>query len=649
MTLTLLFPVECVDMGTHPVQVRTPGGLWRRLCPRHSVLQWAPCLEEWAWWGWSSAAAGNQPNTHFFPDGYHEGYQDSYRDAYHDGYVPHVFCSPTTPGPSPHYPQTHSLSSPAPHIHPINENLGFHRETSTQLIPDQTFHRCPLTSEAPQHLLHQTSQHLLLNQADLIQDQTDVFDPSFSPQAGGQSVSGAAQGPSLAAGLMWSDKPGGGGAGEGGGRGRGGRGGRGGGGGGGGRGRRGRGGGGGGRGRGRGRGGGGGGGGGGGRGGGGGGGGEAQPQSVVFSSCNMKSSQPENNTKVLDNRLLCTVCKRDFRSLPALNGHMRSHSCSKKGEVPPVRRSVSVVMPVSVPVQSRAASKACRAGQRRSSRSSPATGGAVLYRSLMHLEEQEVVTRGSAAAREVEGHYTPPPMLCPVRAGPGLYCSVTTRRQRRAPTVQLHSSNNGLSDLVAMETPATEINKPRINVGRGFQAEVPPLGNHKYAHSDSQNALWLWTPCDELEKPVNQQRVTTLLTMARSSVVPGGGASPEYALTVLSESAGDFLLTLEKLLSTPESSDQSRADVTWSAAETTALVKSLRLHRKDFSRVQRAVQTKSVSQCVEFYYLWKKHLSLRARPPAGLTVTLPETKVRSSSDHGDERDPERPSAPDRRR
>ncbi|XP_034467445.1 zinc finger protein 541-like isoform X2 [Hippoglossus hippoglossus] len=319
---------------------------------------------------------------------------------------------------------------------------------------------------------------------------------------------------------------------------------------------------------------------------------------------------------------------------------MRSHSCVKK----------AVVMPVSVPVQSRVASKACRGGQRRCSRTSPATGGAVLYRSLMHLEEQEVVTRGSAAAREVEGHYTPPLMLCPIRAGPGLYCSVTTRRQRRAQTVQLHSPNNGLSDLVAMETPTAEINKPRINVGRGFQAEIPPLRNHKYAHSDSQNALWLWTPCDELEKPVNQQRVTTLLTMARSSVVPGGGASPEHALHVLSQSAGDFLLTLEKLLSTPESSDQSHAgqlitDVAWSAGETTSLVKSLRLHRKDFSRVQRAVQTKSVSQCVEFYYLWKKKLSLRARPPAGLTVTLPETNVRSSSD---DFDPERPSALDKR-
>ena len=28
-------------------------------------------------------------------------------------------------------------------------------------------------------------------------------------------------------------------------------------------------------------------------------------------------------------RLMCTVCKRDFRSLPALNGHMRSHSGSR--------------------------------------------------------------------------------------------------------------------------------------------------------------------------------------------------------------------------------------------------------------------------------------------------------------------------------
>lgn len=50
------------------------------------------------------------------------------------------------------------------------------------------------------------------------------------------------------------------------------------------------------------------------------------------------------------------------------------------------------------------------------------------------------------------------------------------------------------------------VNHRRINVGRGFQAEIPPLQRRKYAHSDSHNALLLWTPCEELERPVNQLR-----------------------------------------------------------------------------------------------------------------------------------------------
>ncbi|GLD73013.1 zinc finger protein 541-like protein [Lates japonicus] len=417
----------------------------------------------------------------------------------------------------------------------------------------------------------------------------------FSPQGGGQNVGSAAQSPSLPAGLIWREESGG--------RGRstGGR---------------------------------------------GGGRGEGQQDWNWI-----QRLQPEKSTKVVDCRLLCTVCKRDFRSLPALNGHMRSHSgfrsasWIKKGEDSslPVQPSASMVMPVSVPVQTRGVSKS---GQRRCSRLSPATRGAVLYRSLMHQEEEEAVAAatpgggggdgeavisGDGAVDGGRGHYTPPPMLCPLRVGPGLYCSLNTRRQQRVQTVQLHNTYNGLKDLVAMETLTSGINKPRINVGRGFQAEIPPLCDHKYAHSDSQNALLLWMPWDELEKPVNQQRVEALVTMARSSVVPGGGASPEYALHVLSECRGDFLLTVEKLLSTPETSNNNHTGVSWSAAETRMLVKSLQLHHKDFSSVQRAVQTKSLSQCVEFYYLWKKKLNLNVRTPPGLTVTLPNTNGQRSS------------------
>ncbi|KAG7215647.1 hypothetical protein INR49_022002, partial [Caranx melampygus] len=525
---------------------------WGALEPALSQMQCSPLgsqsggagLGRWNSVDFNSSSTEDFSNAQFFPD------------SYHDNSTPQSFCSPTTPGPSPHHPTPRP--SPAP---------------------------LPPSSEPGQHHPHQTSRRPLLSQTEPIQDQTNIFssgggglESSFSSQGGGQNVSAAAQSPGLAAGPVWREECGGGG-------------------------------------------------------GGGGGGGDGQPDWTW-----VKRPQPANSTKPLDCRLLCTVCKRDFRSLPALNGHMRSHSgvrstpWVKKGDEPspPAQPSVSVsmVMPVSVPIQSRGASKACRSGQRRFSHVPAATRGAVLYRSLMRLEdEEEVVDEGETVVRGDggRGHYTPPPMLCPLRVGAGLYCSLTSRRQHRVETVQLHNTHNGVSDLVAMETLTTGINKPRINVGRGFQAEIPPLRHHKHVHSNSQNALLVWMPWEELENPVNQQRVEALLTMARSSVVPGGGASAEHALHVLSECRGDFLLTVEKLLSSPEASD-NHTGVSWSAAEMKLLVKSLQLHQKDFSSVQKTVRTKSLSQCVEFYYLWKKKLGLSVRTPAGLTVTLPEHK-----------------------
>lgn len=198
-------------------------------------------------------------------------------------------------------------------------------------------------------------------------------------------------------------------------------------------------------------------------------------------------------------RLQCTVCKRDFRSLPALNGHMRSHSGIRAAtwlkkvfwtnthmlleRLPllplvwsimsvcflyqdedassPAEPLVSMVMPVSVPVQPRGVSKACRSGQRRCSRLAPTTGGTVLYRSLMHLNREDGVTKANKAeacsdydedgeavisGNEVtdggRGHYTPPPLLCPNRTGPGLYCSLSTKRHQRVQTMQHHNTQS---------------------------------------------------------------------------------------------------------------------------------------------------------------------------------------------------------------
>lgn len=111
--------------------------------------------------------------------------------------------------------------------------------------------------------------------------------------------------------------------------------------------------------------------------------------------------------------------------------------------VPP---SVSMVMPVTVPVQSGGPVKASRSAQRRLRRLSPAGGRSVLYRSLLHRDEEKEAEGGGA-------HYTPPPMLCPLRAGPGLYCSLTTRRQQRVQTVQLHNTHSKTELINKLTTP----------------------------------------------------------------------------------------------------------------------------------------------------------------------------------------------------
>lgn len=140
------------------------------------------------------------------------------------------------------------------------------------------------------------------------------------------------------------------------------------------------------------------------------------------------------------------------------------------------------------------------------------------------------------------GHYTPPPMLCPERRGSGLHCSNVYSRGQHDP-VSIETTSLGTLTSGAVS--------PRINIGRSFQAEAPPIRDRRHAHADSHNALLLWRPLKELELSVNQQRVEALLKLARSSVVPGRGADPEDALLLLSESRGDFLQTVEKLLSFP--------------------------------------------------------------------------------------------------
>ncbi|XP_035285543.1 transcriptional-regulating factor 1 isoform X4 [Anguilla anguilla] len=307
-------------------------------------------------------------------------------------------------------------------------------------------------------------------------------------------------------------------------------------------------------------------------------------------------------------RLLCSLCQKEFKSLPALNGHMRSHG----GGVPP-----------KTPLKMGCGSGA---GPEKRSRSrsvpliSASSNGAVLFQSLLR----------SPALLGQAPPYTPPPMLCPTRHGSGLFNNICpgapppgTSPTLSPPRVLL-TRTSSLDSSVKREIMSSEEKlvqiKPQINIGLQFQAVIPELQRVSHIDRDSQKAQLLWSPQGVQEIPT-KQRVDALLNMACSSILPGGGTNTEFALHCLFECRGDLLATLDRLLmqkpvrhkSNPLAYYHYAGSDNWTLVEKKQLNRAFILHNKDFFLIQKMVKTKTVSQCVEYYYTWKKRLRLGKR------------------------------------
>ncbi|XP_040550881.1 zinc finger protein 541 isoform X5 [Gallus gallus] len=108
--------------------------------------------------------------------------------------------------------------------------------------------------------------------------------------------------------------------------------------------------------------------------------------------------------------------------------------------------------------------------------------------------------------------------------------------------------------------------------------------------------------------------VMELLNMACSSVMPGGGTNLELALHCLHEARGNVVDALELLLfgwphksqSHPLANYRYTGSDVWTPVERQLFRNAFHAHKKDFYLIQKKVQTKNVSQCVEYYYIWKK-------------------------------------------
>ncbi|XP_077017931.1 transcriptional-regulating factor 1 isoform X5 [Tamandua tetradactyla] len=356
------------------------------------------------------------------------------------------------------------------------------------------------------------------------------------------------------------------------------------------------------------------------------------------------------------NKLTCSICLKEFKSLPALNGHMRSHggmraSPSLKQEIP--KKHQPGVTKVEEPLKPAQEKKFRHRPEPLfippppSYNPNPASSysGATLYQS--QLRSPRILGDHLLLDPNYElPPYTPPPMLSPVRQGSGLFSNVLISGHgpgghpslpltplTPTPRVLLCRSNSIDGSHVTV-TPGpgeqTVDVEPRINIGLRFQAEIPELQDISTLAQNTHRATLVWKPWPELENHDLQQRVENLLNLCCSSALPGGGTNSEFALHSLFEAKGDVMAALEMLLLRkpvrlkchPLANYHYAGSDKWTSLERKLFNKALATYSKDFIFVQKMVKSKTVAQCVEYYYTWKKIMRLGRKHRTRLTEII---------------------------
>ncbi|XP_037372762.1 zinc finger protein 541 isoform X1 [Talpa occidentalis] len=239
--------------------------------------------------------------------------------------------------------------------------------------------------------------------------------------------------------------------------------------------------------------------------------------------------------------------------------------------------------------------------------------------------------------------YTPPPMLSPIREGSGLYFNTLCSTSAQAGPDQLISTVldqvDGAFGICVVKDDTKISIEPHINIGSRFQAEIPELRERSLAGIEEHIASLVWKPWgDVMTNPETQDRVTELCNVACSSVMPGGGTNLELALHCLHEAKGDIQVALETLLlrgpqkprTHPLADYRYTGSDIWSPMEKRLFKKAFCAHKKDFYLIHKTIQTKTVAQCIEYYYIWKKMIKFDCGRALGL-----EKRVKREPDEAD--------------
>ncbi|XP_034439857.1 mesoderm induction early response protein 2 [Hippoglossus hippoglossus] len=170
------------------------------------------------------------------------------------------------------------------------------------------------------------------------------------------------------------------------------------------------------------------------------------------------------------------------------------------------------------------------------------------------------------------------------------------------------SSSDEESDDASI--PSNEEHK-EIMVGSIYQAKIPPLNPNTYQEKvDSSEDQLLWRPgvlpVQEVEEfLLNTQRPRRQEGAARTSMQANTVRDNEQALYELIKCKFNAEEALRRLrFNVKVVSDELCA---WSEEECRSFEQGYRVYGKNFHLIQaNKVRTRSVGECVEYYYMWKK-------------------------------------------
>uniref|UniRef100_T1IPX5 Transcriptional-regulating factor 1 n=1 Tax=Strigamia maritima TaxID=126957 RepID=T1IPX5_STRMM len=220
--------------------------------------------------------------------------------------------------------------------------------------------------------------------------------------------------------------------------------------------------------------------------------------------------------------------------------------------------------------------------------------------------------------------YTPPPMLSPVRNGSGLFWhilssgSATPKSAPITPRFGITHRGNSIEGVFTVEDdeitepPESDV-QPHVNIGPQYQAVLPICkGKSMDRFYEQDKADLVWDP--KVETNISEEEVEAYLEFACCAAIPGGGRNKEYALIVLHMANGNLQDALLRLMDPSPKLPKGHHLLTypftecdrWTLEDIDGYTQALNKCDKDFFSIAQELNNKTVKQCVQFYYLWKK-------------------------------------------